>query len=265
MFKLLTILIATGSIHGTPAWEADLTSPTPGSHPSISSCTAVYSLSWKGMLKAGELDLRFANAGATKPGSFVAQSNARSLGAAAAIYPYSHSYWSETDPKSLLPKYFRSTERDSEETTITTNRYTRTKVDSEEVSTDLKSGKSKSRLLAFPYGPGRDVFSAYLHLRSQPLAVGEEHVMLVVPFKSPYLLRVRCEGREPHLGVSTIRLSFSMRKIDTKTHELKPYKKLKKPVTVWISDDQERIPIEIRASAFIGDVRAVLTSYKKTP
>ncbi len=213
------------------------------------------------MLKAGELDIRFAPAGVSKPGSFVVQSDARSLGTAAAIHPYNHSYWSETDPYSLLPTYFKASERDSEESIVTTNRYFRSKVASEEISTNLKSGKTEKHVLAFPYEPARDVFSAYLYLRSQPLATGEEHVILLMPFKSPYILRVRCEGRETHLGRDAIRLSFSMRKIDTKTMALKRYKKLRKPVTVWLSDDADRIPIEIRASVFIGDIRAVLTSF----
>ncbi len=56
-----------------------------------------------------------------------------------------------------------------------------------------------------------------------------------------------------------------MRKIDRATHELQPYKKLKKPGTIWLSDDAERIPLELRAAVYIGDVRAVLTSFTKHP
>jgi hypothetical protein len=38
---------------------------------------------------------------------------------------------------------------------------------------------------------------------------------------------------------------------------LKSYNKLKK-ATLWISDDADRIMIELRSEVFIGDVRAVL-------
>jgi len=44
-----------------------------------------------------------------------------------------------------------------------------------------------------------------------------------------------------------------------------PYKKLKKPVTLWLSDDADRVPLELRAAVYIGDVRAVLTNFSKTP
>jgi hypothetical protein len=54
-----------------------------------------------------------------------------------------------------------------------------------------------------------------------------------------------------------------MHKIDRKTLELRPYKKLKKDATLWLSDDADRIPVELRATAFIGDVRATLTAHTK--
>ena len=54
-----------------------------------------------------------------------------------------------------------------------------------------------------------------------------------------------------------------MRKIDRKTLELLPYKKLKQDAHLWLSDDADRIPIELRAAAFIGDVRATLTAHHK--
>ena len=42
---------------------------------------------------------------------------------------------------------------------------------------------------------------------------------------------------------------------------LKPYKKMKTS-TLWISDDEDRIPLELRVDAFIGDVRMTLTEQR---
>ena len=56
---------------------------------------------------------------------------------------------------------------------------------------------------------------------------------------------------------------MGMRKIDRKTLELLPYKKLKRDATLWLSDDADRIPLELRAAVFIGDIRATLTSHRK--
>lgn len=86
---------------------------------------------------------------------------------------------------------------------------------------------------------------------------------VIHPFGNPYLLRVRVLGREVHKGRNAIRLSVGMQKIDRKTQELQPYKKLKQDATLWLSDDAARIPIEFRAAIFIGDVRATLVGHRK--
>ena len=215
------------------------------------------------MLKAGELEITFAPPGVSKTGKYVVTSQAKSLGAASAIYPYQHSHWAELEPKSFRSTYFRSDEKDHEESIQTTNRYQQNSVSSEETTVNNQSKKVANRAQKFPHGPARDLFSAILYIRSQKLAVGEEHTLLLLPFFSPYLLHVRSEAHEKHQGREAIRLKFSLRKIDNKTYALKPYKKLKRPVTVWFTNDADRIPLEIRADVFIGDVRAVLSSYKK--
>ena len=66
-----------------------------------------------------------------------------------------------------------------------------------------------------------------------------------------------------HNDRKTIRLSVGMQKIDRKTLELRPYKKMKRDAMLWLSDDDDRIPVELRAAVFIGDVRAVLTGFRK--
>ena len=102
-----------------------------------------------------------------------------------------------------------------------------------------------------------------LHVRSQKLDTGDQITLVVHPFGTSYLLRVKVQGRELHNGRNAIRLTMGMRKIDRKTQELVAYKKLKKDATLWLSDDAERIPMEFRAAAFIGDVRATLTGHRK--
>lgn len=264
--NLLSVFLVTASLAlAAPGWESTLTSQKLGKHPPLKSSTMKFALSWKGMVKAGELDIQIAPPGETKKGSLVVKSNGSSLGAASAIYPYSHNYWAELDPGTLKSKYFHSTEKDSEETIVTKNRYLPRSANVSEVTRNHKTGKIDKHSYRFPHGPARDVFSALLHIRSQTLIPGEEHILLLLPFKSPYLLKVRSETKEKHMGRDSIRLSFEIRKIDKKTNKLRGYKKLKKPVTLWLSDDSDRILLEVRASVFIGDVRAELTSFTKNP
>ncbi len=241
-----------------PRWLNELSSPVPGPHPPISSLTAEYDLSWKGTLRAGRLDLQFAPPGENKAGSTVFKSTASSLGPVALIYPYQHSYWSEVLNRSLLPAYFKATERDYEEHIETVNRYTGTVTKTTETTRPLKSSTSTTNEFTFSHGPARDLFSAFLFLRSQELRPGSTYSLLLIPFKSAYILRARVEAKEKHRGQNAIRLSMSLQKIDRKTLKLVKYEKLKRPLTLWLSDDLHRIPLEIRASVFIGDVRATL-------
>ena len=265
MRYLFVLYLTATCLTSAPAWKAELTSTKPGSHPPISPSILDFTLSWKGMVKAGALRIEFAPLGVVKSGSFVTKSSASSQGLAALLFPYQHSYWSEIDPKNLRAKSFDATEDDDKESIVTSNRYRPEGVTVKEQTTNLKSKAVSTEAYTFPFGPAHDMFSAILFLRSQKLDVGEEHTLLLLPFKSPYLLRVRVEAREKYMGRDTIRMSFSMWKIDRATHELQPYKKLKKPGTIWLSDDADRIPMELRAAVYIGDVRAVLTSFTKHP
>lgn len=264
MFRLTTLFCLTiVSAHSAPEWREKLSGHKVGSHPMIEPSKLEFTLSWKGMVKAGAIDIEFAPRNITKPGALVVKSSASSRGAAATLFPYSHSYWSEIYPNSLKPRYFQATETDSKEKITTTNRYTNSSVSIVENSLDLKGGKTTIEKVTFPHGPAMDVFSAVLFVRSQNLNVGDKYSMLILPFKSPYLLTVQVQAKEKHMGKDAIRMSFSMRKIDRDTLEFKQYKKLKRPVTLWLSDDKDRVPLELRAAVYIGDVRAVLTKFTK--
>lgn len=262
---LFLLVLASATLHATPAWTKELTSSKAGTHPPIESCKLEFSLSWKGILEAGYLDFEFAPKKVSKPGMLIVKSSAQSMGMAKQLFPYNHSYWAEIKPISLESRYFQSTETDSKEKIVTTNHYSAAKVDINEITTNLETSKKTTHASTFAQPIVRDLLSAILFVRSQKLDVGETHTMLILPFKSAYLLKVHVEAKEKHEGKDAIRLSFAMRKINLKTNELVAYKKLKKPVTLWLSDDTDRIPLEVRASVYIGDVRAVLSKHTKTP
>ncbi len=248
-----------------PVWKKELSPSKPGHHPAITSSTLDFTLSWKGMVKAGQLRMEFAPKGVKKPGVFVTKCSASSLGAAAKLFPYSLSCWSEIDRTTLSSRHFRGTEKDDKENNVITNRYSAGTVSVHEVTKVTRTGSVNTDTFSFPYGPARDLISAILYVRSQKLDPGEEHTLLLMPFRNPYLLKVKVEAKETHLDRDTLRISFGLTKIDRTSYALAPYKKLKKPVTLWLSDDADRIPIELRASAYIGDVRAVLTNFSKNP
>ena len=256
---------AAGSLAAAdPAWKKELTSPAPGTHPPVPPGTLDLQLSWKGMLDSGKLRVEFSPENAKKPGAMVIRSSASSLGPAASIFPYRNNFWSEIDPLSLQPVFFHAVETDKKETVSTSTRHFSDRVESSESTKNLQKGTSTQTDRIFKFTPVFDIFSAMLHIRSQKLEAGDRISLVVHPFDNPYLLRVKVVGREDHLDRKTIRLSVGMHKIDRKTLELRPYMKLKRDATLWLSDDGARIPIEFRAAVFIGDVRATMTGFQKS-
>ena len=257
---VLSLLVASPA-KAAPAWQAELTSPAPGSFPRLAPTVLDLQVSWNGMLNAGSIRMEFAPPAAKKPGHYVIRSASSSHGAAALLFPYHSNFWSELDPATLRPRYFQSVETDKKETATTTVRHFPAKVESQEISKISKTGITKETNRIFRFTPVFDIFSAMLHVRSQKLDAGDHMTLVIHPFDNPYLLRVKVHGREIHNGRNTIRLTLGMHKIDRKTLALLPYKKLKKDATLWLSDDPDRIPVELRATAFIGDVRATLAAH----
>lgn len=254
---------SAGTISAAPAWAKGLGPTRPGPHPAMTTCSVVMRLSWKGMLDAGRLQVDFAPKGVRKSGRFVTRANANSLGPAAGLFPYSGSMWSEVYPSSLRPRLFSGTETDRRETTVTTCRYFSNRVVCTQSTTPRGKSTPKLRTETFRFAPVHDLFSAILLIRSQKLADGDTARLVIQPFRSPYLLKVKVLGHEKHLDRPSIKMSIELRKIDRKTLALKPYKKMKREAILWLSDDKDRIPLEFRAPVFIGDVRATLSGFTK--
>jgi Protein of unknown function (DUF3108) len=246
-----------------PSWKPELTSPLPGAFPKPAPTSLTFQVSWNGSVNAGTVRIEFAPPDIAKPGCYLIRSSASSHGAAALLFPYHTSFWSELTTTSLRPRFFHAVETDHRETVTTTVRHFPTRVESCKITKPLKSGVSKQTDRLFEWNPVFDLFSAMLHIRSQKLGTGDKITLLIHPFDTPYLLRIKVQSREVHQGRNAIRLSVGLRKINRKTSELIAYKKLKQDATLWLSDDADRIPIELRAAAFIGDVRATLTALKR--
>jgi hypothetical protein len=259
---LLPLLLAP-LVSAAPAWRKELSSPAPGPFAKPAPSAIDLRLTWKGMINSGTLRIEFAPPNAKKPGAYIVKSSSASTGAAAALFPYKSNFWSEIHPTTLRPQFFQSTETDKKESATTVVRYFADRVESHEVAKITKTGLRQETKRTFNFSPTFDIFSGMLHVRSQKLKTGDRMTLVIHPFDNPYLLRVRVVGREIHNGRDAIRLSVGMQKIDRKTQELQPYKKLKRDATLWLSDDADRIPIEFRAAVFIGDVRATLVGHHK--
>jgi Protein of unknown function (DUF3108) len=256
-------LFLVSCLHAEPSWKAQLTSPLPGPFPKPAPTSLTFQVSWNGTINAGTVRIEFAPPDVAKAGSYIIRSSAASQGAAALLFPYQTNFWSELAPTTLRPRFFHAAETDHRETVTTTVRHSPNRVESQEITQQLKTGVCKQTDQVFEWNPVFDLFSAMLHVRSQKLEVGDPINLVIHPFDTPYLLRVKVLGREIHQGRKTIRLTVGLQKINRNTSELIAYKKLKQDATMWLSDDADRVPVELRAAAFIGDVRATLVGFKK--
>jgi Protein of unknown function (DUF3108) len=256
-------LLSLSPLYAAPTWSTELTPPELGHFPQLAPTALTFQVSWNGTLNAGTIQMDFSPPDAKKSGAYVIRATAASQGAAALLFPYQTNFWSELAPTSLRPRYFLAVETDRKEKVTTSVRHFSNRVESQEITQQLTSGIRKQTDEHFDFAPVFDIFSAMLHVRSQKLAAGDQLTLVIHPFDTPYLLRVKVQDREIHNGCNAIRLTVGLRKINRKTSELIAYKKLKQDVTLWLSDDAERIPIELRAAAFIGDVRVTLSNHHK--
>ena len=244
-------------------WQGELTPADAGGFPKLAPSSLDFEITWNGMVRSGQIHIEFFPRDVKKSGARVVRSSCSSSGPAAALFSYHANFWSEINATTLRPRFFQAVGTDEDETVTTTVRHGAGVVVSQETTRNLATGAVETKDREFRFTPVFDLFSAMLHVRARKLDDGERIVMVVQPFDTPYLLRIHVAGREIHDGRKTIRLTAGLAKIDRATLELKPYKKLKRDATLWLSDDTDRIPVEFRADAFIGDVRAVLTAQRK--
>jgi len=247
-----------------PGWYSKLTRRAPGKFPALSPCRLSYVMSWAKIVKSGEAVLTYgAEAHKDFPGLMIARSKGKSAGLARTFWKYDYSFFSAIDQKQLRSVSFFSKERDSGESLITSNRYDSKGLLCEQRMEVFATGDVYDRRERFPYSEARDLLSTALYLRSLDWKQGDRIIELVHPFDGPYLLELTCLGKENHLTglvpegeLPCFKIEVNIRKINDDL-QLTNYAKFKKAI-MWVSDDKYRLPIDIKAQVFIGDIHCTL-------
>ena len=261
--KLPLIVTIFGLTCYTPlrAWQDEVTTKRPD--PDFLIVRPVhlsFQINWNGKINSGRLNMLFGRKDIRYPEYFITQIYGASSGFARTLYPYDYSFTSFLKKNSYLPAMFTSTETTRKKRTETSNWY-RSSVQSREISTPLRRSpvpSTRSSTFSFPRAPVHDLSSTIMYLRRINLKIGETAVLVVHPFASPYLARITVREREIHRGLKCLKMELKLQKIG-KTGQLIGYDKMK-TATLWLSDDHERLPVELRTKVFIGDVRAILTN-----
>jgi hypothetical protein len=258
----IAALILTLSLPALADWKDEVTPAKLGPHPKLVPQEFEYRLSWNGMVDAGKLTFTFGKPDAKFPSDFVARVNGGSSGIASKLYNYKVALISRLDPATLKPRAFVGVQDEGKEVVTTRSTWAGPQVTSEHVTKVTKTGVEAKVDSKFIFTPVHDVVSAMLHVRSHKLANGDKLTLPLMPFNRPYLARIEVLGREKFADRDTIKVSVALQKIEPKTKTLLPYKKMKS-TTMWLSDDANRIPVELRSEVFIGDVRMTLSGARK--
>lgn len=246
-----------------PDWIKEISPSLPGPFAAMKPCSVLYKLSWNNTVGAGEVTVNLLENGAF----WVGTSSAASTGFARALWTYDCTLASVVDRASLRTDHFGHVEIDGGEQTDFQVEFRKDRLVTEARYLP-KPGKKDKPLYSrriFAYPQTDDLLSAILFVRSQKLEKGDRIKRVVQPFNVPYLVTYIVKGSEKRdvqgKDFSTIKVDVEIQKVDRRTLALAAYDKMKS-ATLWVSDDEFRLPVEIHADIFIGFVSARLVERK---
>jgi hypothetical protein len=235
-------------------WRAAVAGLRGGPFPPAPDLTARYVFGWSG-IEAAEADVTLRRG---PDGSFTGTVKGGTKGAARTLYKIDADYRTEVGAADFRSRGFTLTER-----------YRRYRVEekAEFPPGGARAWRETTRKGAKPpkwknfYVPGlRDMAAAVLLARSQPLKKGDRLTLAVFPGDWMYCVRLKVEDREKinwrGQRRNAIRVALEIDRIN-KDYTLTPHKKFHHG-TIWVSDDDLRLPLRIEVKVFVGHVFAEL-------
>jgi len=252
------LLPLKASAESEPAWMKEITRLPAGDHANLRPVKLDYSLAWNNRVNAGKLEISIVRSN-PKNGRFIGDASGRSTGFARILWPYDFTARSVVDGKTLRPINFQLSDQERNEAT----RYDIVFEPRRQVYTTIsrkKNEEPRTSTARFRFDYGQDLLSSAFYLRSQPLKTGDEISMLVTPFNRPYLAEFTVAGRDVRKVKGTeykaIRLEAKVGRVNQDL-TLREYEKIRK-TTLWVSDDEYRIPLELQSDISVGFVSARL-------
>ncbi len=257
----LAVGLAIPSLGLAAAWEERVSAGGPGDHPPLPTpFRATYRIGWGGLTAArAELTINRTNAG---PYEF--RADTATIGAARALWSFDAVVRSTVSSPQLRPIRIEQTEERSDRTLRETVKFDANGAERVKVVVPKAANvEAKSETKRFESGSLLDFMSAFLNLRSQPLANGETRTVAVMSPSVPYLLTITARNRE-ELTIRAgrfraIRISVDSIQRIKGDGTLVPHKRFRS-ATVWLSDDPTRQILRVQSQVFIGAVFLELDS-----
>jgi Protein of unknown function (DUF3108) len=249
------LLTFCSTVSAAPAWEATLTKNPPGNFPEPRAVHTTYHFGWSGFTAATG-DVHFTK---TPDKRFELEAAGRTIGLVRALWKMDVNYRGLANPQTLRPISSKQTEIYRHKKIVTDLTFTDSGV-SRSRTEGAGTGTTSTKPFDFP---GLfDLHGAFLYLRSQPLTDHSVYRIVVYPATSAYFTTVTVLGRE-RVSVragsyNAVKLDLDLKRIGRKL-ELEPHRKFRRAI-IWLSDDENRIPLRIEAQIFVGTVFAELQS-----
>ena len=242
------------------SWEATLTKDPPGNFPDLRPVRTTYHFGWSGFT-AGTGDVRFSKVADKR---FQLDANGGTTGLVRALWKLDATYHGIANGETLRPIESKQVEAYRHKKIITELKFTDSGVSR---IRNEGSPTESAKLRPFNFPGLFDLHGAMLYLRSQPLSDHSIYRLVVYPATSAYVATVTVLGRERitvHAGsYNAIKFDLQLKRIGKK-FELEPHRKFRRAI-VWISDDENRIPLRIEAQIFVGTVFAELQAVQFEP
>lgn len=123
-----------------------------------------------------------------------------------------------------------------------------------------KPGRAVDTAIALD-GPSHDILSAFYLFRTLPLEVGRTHTFNAVSGKKKYAMKVLVHRRE---RVEVPAGTFDCIVVEPILAEDGLFK-AKGTLTIWLTDDADRVPVLVKSKIALGSVKVELTSRKAPP
>lgn len=243
------------------AWMDELTVLPPGSFRDLPPVRTSFGLSWNNVFNAGEFVVSLNRSKESPQTLLVGVAEGRSNGLARALWPYDVEAEALVESRSLRPRLFEVAETERGRAFHYRLEFGKDRVNTRTVVRDVKPKAGVEPVISektYRYQSLHDVLSAVLYIRSQPLADGDVIRAIISPFNRPYHTEFEVLGRETRkIGreeYQAIKLGIEIRKINS-DRTLQTYEKMKK-ATIWLSEDDFRLPLEVQADIFVGYISA---------
>ncbi len=222
--------------------------------------TLTYNVTWS-VFPAGQVVASLKQLGSGSQDDYEIDTTARSSGFVSLLFNIDNAYHSVFDPRTLCSqKIFKTINegRRHKQTQIVFDSARKVAIlDEKDLS---KPGHPVKKAENSIPACVEDIVTAFYYLRRMPMHIGEQIKIPVNDGSKTHEVLVDVQQRERVQTPIGSRYAFRV-----EPHALGDLYKKKGRMLIWFSDDQERLPLRIKAMMLVGTITGNLVSVKKQP